>query len=714
MINNYNQILAKGEQDGEITLVQHLSEVAELAEIVAKNLGLNTDIARKGAILHDIGKVSPSFQRTLELGYQRPPGFVFRHEIASLFFLSLLSDEEKEPIMEMIVAHHKSIYKDVSGKGILDLLDNDSKFLETHLKDFESWSADALGILEQMGFTVKPITLKQAEDSFYDVVDFCEARAYGYSIWKGVLISADHLASALNGRIDSFSKKLFIQPNLEYYHSRKSSLYPLSLVLTTDDRPHTLVTAPTGAGKTDFLIRRCRGRIFYTLPFQASINAMYERIKDDLKDTDADIRLLHAASSLKMEKGEIEEKILQRHIGASIKVLTPHQMASLVFGTKGYEAMIVDLKGCDIILDEIHTYSDTVQAIVLKIVEILCNIGCRVHLGTATMPTVLYNRLVEILGGTEMIYEVCLPNETLDTFNRHIIHKADSFDSLTEVLDEAIQQKSKILLVCNRVKKSQELFKYLADRYPTVKKMLVHSRFKREQRSKLENDLRTVYNVSPDACIVVSTQVVEVSLDISFDLMITECAPIDSLIQRFGRINRKRTLDTIGIYKPIYVIEPPKEKIDALPYNLDVLQRTFQVLPNGKLICERDMQSFIDCVYPTSEFLDIDWNSVFKEGGWKIKELWHNSKSALLETLNIDSVTCIEEVDKAYYNQIGYEEQSKMEIPVSFCSVGYSKLDKSKEGSRPFIIPSKAYDMELGFLGEFAKPEYYDTTLQFL
>lgn len=714
MISSYNHILAKGEQEGEITLVQHLSEVAELAEIVANNLGLNADIARKGAILHDIGKVSPSFQRTLELGYQRPPGFVFRHEIASLFFLSLLSDEEKEPIMEMIVAHHKSIYKDVGGKGILDLLDNDSKFLETHLKDFESWSADALGILKQMGFTVQPITLKQAEDSFYDVVDFCEARTYGYSIWKGVLIAADHLASALNGRIDFFSKKLFIQPNLEYYHSRKSPLYPLSLVSTTDPRPHTLVTAPTGAGKTDFLIRRCKGRIFYTLPFQASINAMYERIKEDLKDTDADIRLLHAASSLKMEKGEIEEKILQRHIGASIKVLTPHQLASLVFGTKGYEAMIVDLKGCDVILDEIHTYSDTIQAIVLKIVEILCNIGCRVHIGTATMPTVLYNRLVEILGGTEMIYEVCLPNETLDTFNRHIIHKADSFDSLTEVLDEAIQQKSKILLVCNRVKKSQELFKYLADRYPTVKKMLVHSRFKRGQRSKLENDLRTVYNVSPDACIVVSTQVVEVSLDISFDLMITECAPIDSLIQRFGRINRKRTLDTIGVYKPIYVIEPPKEKIDALPYNLDVLQRTFEVLPSGKLICERDMQSLIDSVYPTSEFLDIDWNTIFKGGDWKIKELWHNSKSALLETLNIDSVTCIEEVDQPYYNQIGYEEQSKMEIPVSFRSIGYNKLDKSKEGSRPFIIPSKAYDIELGFLGELAKPEYYDTTLQFL
>ncbi|MDZ7606496.1 MAG: hypothetical protein U5K79_13115 [Cyclobacteriaceae bacterium] len=52
--------------------------------------------------------------------------------------------------------------------------------------------------------------------------------------------------------------------------------------------------------ENDFLIRRCNGRVFDTLPFQASINAMYERIKADLQDTDADVRLLHAASSIKV------------------------------------------------------------------------------------------------------------------------------------------------------------------------------------------------------------------------------------------------------------------------------------------------------------------------------------------------------------------------------------------------------------------------------
>jgi CRISPR-associated endonuclease/helicase Cas3 len=712
-MNGFEHILAKGDQKGNLPLITHLTEVAKLAEIVALNLGLDTSIARRGAILHDIGKTSPLFQQTLNKNFQRPPGFVFRHELASLFFTSLLSEEEKNPIIDMIVAHHKSIYQDTGSKGILDLVENDPECLSKHLRNFETWSKDALSILAILGFETCQITPQQAETNFYNVVDYCETKSYGYSQWKGVLIAADHLASAMTGYSDALLNNLYVKPDLSYYHSRINLLYPLSLVSADDTRDHTLVTAPTGAGKTDFLLRRCEGRVFYTLPFQASINAMYERIKEDLKGTNANVRLLHASSSIKVENGKIEEKILQRHVGASVKVLTPHQMASLVFATKGYEAMIVDLTGCDVILDEIHTYSETTQAIVLKIVEILCSIGCRIHIGTATMPTVLYDRLLEILGGKSNVYEVTLPADVLETFDRHILHKAESIESLKSTIDAAILQNQKILLVCNQVKRSQKLFESLKNQYPNTLGMLVHSRFKRGKRSQLEDDLRNIYNNSSKACLVVSTQVVEVSLDISFDLMITECAPIDALIQRFGRINRKRTKDTIGHFKPVYVLKPPLEKGEAMPYGLEVLKRTYDALSDNELIKENSAQALIDKVYPSIEFVDIDLSSVYKQREWKIKELWHNPKSALLETLDIDSVTCIEESDMNFYETACYEDRSRLEIPVSYRSIGYRNLNKSKVGSNPFIIPSKAYDAELGLRVEYAKPEFYNVTQRF-
>ena len=132
-----------------------------------------------------------------------------------------------------------------------------------------------------------------------------------------LLMAADHFASALEEKSESSLNKLFIKPDLSFYN-RQHHLYPLSVVSTDDNRQHTLVTAPTGAGKTDFLLRRCKGRVFYTLPFQASINAMYDRIKSDLKDTDAQVYLLHAASNLKVKDGKLEERIMQRHMVRSM------------------------------------------------------------------------------------------------------------------------------------------------------------------------------------------------------------------------------------------------------------------------------------------------------------------------------------------------------------------------------------------------------------
>jgi len=345
-MEKYNQILAKSEKNGKTTIVQHLSDVATIAVKVADYLGLDKKIAFNGAILHDIGKVSPQFQKTIAKGFRRPPGFIFRHEIASLFFISLINEEERPAIMDMIIAHHKSIYNDASGMGIIDLIDTIDDCFEKHAVDFQLWVNDALGILSHFGFKISPITLEDAEQNFKQVVEYCELRTTGFSKWKGMLIAADHLASAMESDLYKVENRLFIKPDLKFY-TRQNELFPLSLITANNERIHTIVTAPTGAGKTDFLLKRCKGRVFYTLPFQASINAMYERIKEDLKNTDCEIHLLHASSTLKLEGKNIEEKIMQRHIGASIKVLTPHQLASLVFATKGYEALIADLHDCD-------------------------------------------------------------------------------------------------------------------------------------------------------------------------------------------------------------------------------------------------------------------------------------------------------------------------------------------------------------------------------
>ena len=212
-------------------------------------------------------------------------------------------------------------------------------------------------------------------------------------------------------------------------------------------------------------------------------------------------------------------------------------------------------------------------------------------------------------------------------------------------------------------------------------------------------------------CIVVSTQVVEVSLDISFDVMITECAPIDALIQRFGRINRKRTSDTIGHYKPVYVLAPSGDDKEALPYSVDVLKNTYSVLPDhGEVMKENDVQNMIDAVYPVEHFHNIDYTGVaFLNGQWQLKALCHQPKSALLETLDINSAVCVTEADKDAYLLGDVTKRSELEIPVSYHSIAHRNLEQLNKGTHPFVIPNKGYDEEKGLLTDYCKTEYYQS-----
>lgn len=83
-----------------------------------------------------------------------------------------------------------------------------------------------------------------------------------------------------------------------------------------------------------------------------------------------------------------------------------------------------------------------------------------------------------------------------------------------------------------------------------------------------------------------------------------------------------------------------------MPYNPEVLRDSFKVLPDGgELLRETELQSLINQVYPKTEKLDIDLDAVFVDGKWRLKELWHLSKSALIEKLDIDSVVCITQED---------------------------------------------------------------------
>ncbi|MCS6930048.1 MAG: CRISPR-associated helicase Cas3' [Saprospiraceae bacterium] len=706
--------LAKSAENGGLTLLEHTRHVVLAIEKIAAELGFPVDIARKGAILHDLGKAHPHFQ--YKIGAYSASArereefmrYTHRHEISSLGFLLLFSKEQWNTLIDLVVAHHKSVRDDPRKSGLVDLAENAPDTLDFHVYAWERWSPAALGVAAFFGIAPRSISAKEARAAIDYAVEYCERRPRGWSPWKGLLRAADHFASAFNDEVEHVLKRTFRKPSLEFFRDekRRDSLYPLSLKNADDPRPHTIAVAPTGAGKTDFLLRRCKGRVFYTLPFQASINAMFDRIKAAERsfagEDDVDVRLQHATSRLKVQGNDVEQT-LQPLVGASVKVLTPHQIASIIFGTSGFETVMLDLRGTDVILDEIHTYTEWAGAMVREIARTLLRLDCRIHIGTATIPTALYRELLQLLGGSEHVYEVRLPDEMLETFNRHLIYKEPNDESrVRDILAEAFANGERVLLIHNTVKAAQEAYLKWKQAFPAVKIMLIHSRFRRKDRYRLEKTLTDNFNdrnksdYSP--CLVISTQVVEVSLDISFDRMITACAPLDALIQRFGRVNRVRKAETIGQLKPIHVLAPEGS---ARPYQKEIVERSFAQLPCANVLRESEIQQKIDAVYPTVDSKEIDMHLVYVNGQYKMQELVHYPKSVIVDALEIESVTCILESDRAAYLEGPWERRIELEIPVAWSTLRWSnnRYEQLQVGSWPFVVPQEeAEHQEIGLV----------------
>lgn len=754
-------------------LHEHLSDVVFLVNELSKKFGFSSRHKRillLGALLHDLGKLHPVFQQNIlnvinaqngeESEYIRDEetGMTLRHEIVSLLFLPMFPRSYWNVLIQMIIAHHKSIKKYIgelhNSKGIVDLIGNygSEAVFEFHSKDWDEWSPLAVDILSHQVFnglmTPRKVSLEEARDAFDYVVQYCkdmvdrEKRGNtGWSKVRGLLMASDHFASAMSDRTVEFEDALFQFPDLSLYLEKKAhNDYPLSFKNVTSKKPHTICIAPTSAGKTYTLIQRCKKdrRVFYVLPHQASLNAMYKRIKKDFyeKGKEIDLRLVHATSRLQAFEDENENDIrtyndrkkdakIQRLVGAEMKLLTAHQLSPIIVGSHGYEAQMLDISNTEIIFDEIHAYHPEARTMVMETIKQLVNLGCHVHIGSATIPRELKRRLMNILGGKKTVHEISLTQKEQDTYDRHIVYKHKySIEKLLELVDQSMEKGRKLLVVANKVAQSQEWYteikRHIHGKY-SVPVVLIHSRFKRGQRASLETNVIGISKGDQPA-IVISTQVIEVSLDINFDEMITDCSPYDSFIQRIGRVNRDRQkfLKASGDdrYKMVHVFEPRNDYMECLPYSYPTLKKTYDRIQDGKVLRTRSIQRRIDAVYENEKW---DYTLPAKLI-WEIPHLHkcqNKHTSILIDLWDMDTVYAITESDREEYETVegkhAYETRLAMEIPMPWY-VAYRddhgepepRFEQSEFGHKPFIIPNDRYDHILGLLMSSSSQETND------
>ncbi len=437
------------------------------------------------------------------------------------------------------------------------------------------------------------------------------------------------------------------------------------VIRLTKDTPHpsmVLIEAPTGSGKTetafylaDTWLRSYGGRGTYiAMPTQATSNQMLDRTRDFLLNRYPhevlNLHLVHGnaawtdqMSSLKLlPVGEtLDEGVAamqwflprKRTLLAPFGVGTVDQALMSVLQVRHFFLRMFGLANKVVVFDEVHAYDTYMSRLFQRLLDWLHVIGASVVILSATLPRETRKQMVSAYLGEEGsvdLPDVSYPRLTVVSPHGVGVHPLPSPEDRTvrlswipgnpqataELLKSKLKDGGCAAVVCNTVSEAQEVYETLRDAALVDDENLIlfHARMPFAWRKDVERRVLDAFGKSghrPERAIVVATQVIEQSLDLDFDLMISAIAPIDLLIQRAGRLHRhKREIRPRGLETPqLFILRPggdlenPDFGRSAYVYEKYVLWQTWRAL-DGKeaLVLPGETDSLIEAVYGEADF----------------------------------------------------------------------------------------------------------------
>lgn len=531
------------------TLKEHLDETVACAKKFFEQYGTYFSEKEKTLILnacryHDLGKANLLFQKIVNAELKKN-GIQINEKQIPHGYLSAVSVSKKDFMKEHPEVSEVDFYMMITAIYYHHIrADNfdSSQIREYCEKYYNEEVKKYLGVEKWKVYCLNRSHLLFENKSTAENLLIPEEKWNKYLLIKGLLNKFDWTASA--GYEDAED-----EPDLEKKYLKKmieqrwgETLHPVQKYMKEHAEDNLVIVAPTGSGKTEAALLWINGeKGFYTLPLKVSSNAIYDRIKSQYAYTD--VSLLHSDSMTKYfeETAEIDEidgyeKYEKAKLLAEpLTICTVDQLFKFVYKALGTEIFPATLKYSKLVLDEIQAYSPRVVASILYGLKTITAMGGHFAIITATFPPVLkmfMERYGLIQGEQYLMKDFAREAETL----RHMVMVRECEIDVDEIVDNGIQKK--VLVICNTVSKAQEIYGKIAEMTGNVH--LLHSRYIRKDRELLEN---AIMNFSKDKeinGIWVTTQIVEASLDIDFDLLYTEMCPADSLLQRMGRCNRAR------------------------------------------------------------------------------------------------------------------------------------------------------------------------------
>ena len=678
-----NGFLAKS--TGE-TIIEHTENLIENFILLMKlypNIKVNKKLLLLACIYHDLGKINKKFQGKL---FGKRDESEIPHGVLSTAFINsknLIKNQNFDKYDLKILAHAVALHheRDISEiedddfEKEIELMNNETenfinslKKLEKEYKDYFGKDNDELVEKSEI-FNIQDnnIKLKKLSERYYKLgerlysVDVSMSKEEAeeifskYIMLKGLLNKIDYAASSglkveyKNNFLEK-SMENFLQNILKKYNSNNNWNDLQKFMIKNRDK-NVIVVAQTGFGKTEAgLLWIGNNKGFFTLPLRVAINSIYKRIEEQIIQGDVTNKfgILHSdfrSEYLKNLENNKKDKNIQKNmtedkfdeyinktkqLSLPLTVCTIDQLFDFVYRAAGFELKVAILSYSKIVIDEIQMYSSELVASLIFGIKYITDFGGKFAIMTATLPGVIKT----------LLEKENIPFITTEPFiNNDIRHKVKVENK--EINAEFIKEKyknNKILVVCNTVRKSKEIYNKLKEMgIPDDEINLLHSQFIKKDRAEKEAEIskfadpkrftenikkeREIENIRENG-IWIGTQVLEASLDLDFDVLITELSDLNGLFQRMGRCYRKRIIRIDEEYNCYVFIE----NCSGIGSKKSIIDETIHEKSREKLVnidgilTEKEKLSLIDDVYSYESLKESKYFQLINEKLYTLKD----------------------------------------------------------------------------------------------
>lgn len=600
---DYHNALAKPSE----TIEQHTDKLLECAKVLYDLGYIKSEQLYKDLLVacknHDMGKINSQFQIRIKRKSRFNYEIEVPHAVLSIFFVNDSECNDYTSVLFAVLYHH------YHKESPMNVFRRDRQLVEKFLTEL-NFQANDYNKMRRNLSKVKKIFQTNLND---------KQKQYAVLL-KGLLHKCDYSASA---NIPCEKKNDFLLESIEDWRSGKFQYNTLQEFCIANCNENIMVTAPTGMGKTEAGLLWCGdNKCFFVLPLKTAINAMYGRIKELAKDVEADdvyksrVALVHSDMKSYYLKDandkdtdyDFNYEELSRQFCLPVTVCTPDQIFDFVLKYPGYEYKLAISSYSKFIIDEIQMYSPDVLAAIIYAIKMIHIMGGKVAVLTATLPPFVKEELLKIFGD-----DVQLADFSTEGILRHNVKVFDDklkTDDVIEIVNETNSDTvKKYLVVCNTVKTANRIYRELSESNIDAEINLFHANFIKKDRMKKEKEIMVAskkkLNEMNKPEIWISTSVVEASLDIDFDILITELSDLFSLFQRFGRTNRKGKKD-FSNYN-CYVFTELQDRADSfIDKDIHNLSKDAIVTVDG-VLTEQEKNSLIEKYLSVEKVQDTDY-----------------------------------------------------------------------------------------------------------